>query len=261
MARCGCVEKCNCIILDGICTEVETTVIEGGTCASPTFTFAINVLTDDETVTCGPNGLQTILTTLDTNTVDLSGTGTAGSPLQADVILTPDANVPDPDALGTGNLIKSLPGPGGGIYVSCEDVQDCVGAAINQINTSDCLEYDDTTNTISVLICAEPNGLECAAAGDPACPAGGLLVTPSADANNALVFGTDNRLFVPGVAVTAGDCMSVAGTGVLGDPLTFSPQIAPEPNGVECIPGQGLAVIPSADAGNNLVFGGDQECC
>lgn len=258
MARCGCVEKCNCILENGVCTEVAVTITSGG-CGSGTLSYAIDVTPDGQTVFCGPGGLNAVLNTIDTNTVDLSGIGTAGNPLQADVILTPNANVPDPDALGTGNLIDSLPGPGGGIYVSCEDVQDCVGAAIGQINAADCLNYDDATNTIQVLICAEPNGIECVPVGDPDCPTGGLSVIPSADASNSLEFGTDDRLFAAASAIAPGDCMTFTGAGTQADPFVVSPQIAAEQNGIECVPGQGLLVAPSAQAGNGLVFGGDQR--
>jgi hypothetical protein len=209
---------------------------------------------DNDTVFCTPDGLEARLNTIDTNTVDLEGDGTAGNPLSAEVFLTPDANVPDPDAVGAGNLLKEgTPG----IYVSCEDIQDCVGAAISQVTVNDCMEYDDATNTISVLICGAPNGVECADPGDPDCPAGGLLVTPSADAGNGLVFGTDGRLFFQSISILAGDCMLITGSGTAGDPFVLTPQVAPEPNGLECIPGQGLAVIPSSDANHGLVLGTD----
>lgn len=252
MARCGCNPTCACTITNGDCT----TVSGSGLPADP---YVINAVVDNDTITCTPNGLQAQLSTIDTNTVDLSGNGTQATPLMADVILTPDGNVPDPDATGAGNLIKEIPGPGGGIYVSCEDIQDCVGAAINQIAVSDCLEYDDLTNTISVLICAEPNGVECAPPGDPDCPAGGLLVTPSADVGNGLSFGTDGRLFFSSPAIAAGNCVTITGTGTAGDPFVVTPQVAPELNGVECVPGQGLLVAPSADANNGLIFGTDNR--
>lgn len=258
MARCGCVEKCSCVFEEGICAEVEIQVTSDGGCISPTFSYGVNVITDNQTVFCGPNGLNAGLTHIDTNTIDLEGLGTAGSPLEAHVIRTADGSVPDTSGSGLGNLIKELPGIGAGIYVSCEDVQDCVGAAIDAI-TTDCLEYDDATNTISIAICGEPNGIECAAAGDPACPAGGLLVTPSSDANNTLTFGTDGRLFAAAAAIAPGDCMIFTGSGTPGDPFVMTPQIAPELNGVECIPGVGLAVIPSSDALNGLTFGADQR--
>lgn len=258
MARCGCVEKCSCVFKEGVCAEVEIQVTSDGGCISPTFSYGVNVQTDNQTVFCGPGGLNAVLTSQDTNTVDLSGTGTAASPLEAHVIRTPDANVPDPEALGTGNLIKELPGAGGGIYVSCEDIQDCVGAAID-VNTADCLEYNDATNTIGILICAEPNGIECAPAGSPGCPTGGLLVSPSADVDNSLVFGTDGRLYAAAAAIAPGDCMVFTGAGTQADPFVMSPQIASEPNGIECVPGTGLLVTPSTDAGNRLTFGVDQR--
>lgn len=258
MARCGCAVKCNCVFEEGGCIELEITATPGADCASPTLTYAISVNTDDETVFCGAGGLNAVLNHQDTNTIDLEGTGSAGSPLEAHVIRTADGSVPDTSGSGLGNLVKEIAGPGGGIYVSCEDVQDCVGAAIDAV-TTDCLEYDDATNTISILICGEPNGIECVAAGDPDCPTGGLAVIPSSDADNSLGFGTDDRLFAAAAAIIPGECMTFTGTGTQADPFVITPTIAPEPNGVECVPGQGLAVIPSADANNGLTFGGDQR--
>lgn len=257
MARCGCDKKCTCVFEEGVCTKIDITATPGADCGNPTLSYAVSVKTDGETVVCGPNGLSAVFTHQDTNTVDLEGLGTAGSPLEAHVIRTADGSVPDTSGSGLGNLIKELPGVGGGIYVSCEDVQDCVGAAIDAV-TTDCLEYDDATNTISILICAEPNGIECAPAGG-ACPTGGLLVAPSSDANNSLTFGTDGRLFAPAAAIIPGECMQFTGTGTQADPFVVSPLVAGEPNGIECVPGQGLAVIPSSDVGNNLTFGGDQR--
>lgn len=250
MARCGCAPKCNCAVTAGACTTITGD-------GNPDNPYILEVVVDDASVFCTPAGLEARLFTIDTNTVDLEGDGTQANPLTADVILTPDGNVPDPDAVGQGNLIKLGPT---GIYVSCEDVQDCVGAAITQLAVSDCLEYEDATNTIRVLICGEPNGLECAAPGDiPGCPDGGLAVVPSSDPSNALTFGTDNRLFAAGTAIQAGDCLLITGTGTAGDPFVLTPQVAPELNGLECIPGQGLAVIPSSDANNGLIFGSDQR--
>lgn len=254
MARCGCTPKCNCVMQSGQCTKVNL-VVTGGGCGDSNNSFTVDVVADEQTIFCGANGLEARITHVDTNTVNLDGLGTAGSPLQADVILTPDANVPNPNNINPnpGNLIKE---GAPGIYVSCEDVQDCVGAAI-EVVTAGCLDYDDANNTISVLICAEPNGIECVAAGDPNCPAGGLSVTPSTDPNNSLTFGTDGRLFAPAAAIIPGECMTFTGTGTQADPFVISPLIAPELNGVECVPGQGLLVTPSADANNGLVFGGD----
>lgn len=252
MARCGCDSACSCTLGNGTCT----TFSGDGSSVRP---FKVNITVDGDTVTCGGSGLQATLHKTDTNTVTLSGLGTTGSPLEAHVIRTPDANVPDPDSLGTGNLIKEIAGPSGGIYVSCEDVQDCVGSAINKINVSDCLVYDDTTNTIQLFVCAEPNGIECAPAGDPDCPAGGLLVFPSSDADNTLTFGADNRLFAAAAAIVPGPCMTFTGAGTQASPFVITPQIAPEPNGVECVPGFGLLVTPSSDAGNRLTYGADQR--
>lgn len=255
MAKCGCNPSCSCKIIDGECLDVTGI-------GTPTNPYRFDVEVDGETVNCGANGLNRTLFFEDTNTVDISGAGTADSPLQMDVILTPDANVPDPDALGVGNLIGSLPAVGtGGIYVSCEDVQDCVGAALSQMLAGDdCLVYDDVANAIILQVCGELNGLECAPPGDPNCPTGGLLVFPSSDPNNSLIFGTDNRLFTNPFTVTAGPCLEpITQAGTPADPYIIDPQVAPELNGLECIPGVGLAVIPSSDPNNALTFGTDNR--
>lgn len=255
MARCGCNPICSCLIVDGDCMDVTGL-------GSPTNPYIFNVEIDNETILCGGTGLQRVLNTQDTNTIDISGNGSVANPLFMDVILTPDANVPDPDTLGTGNLIGSLPGVGtGGIYLSCEDVQDCVGAALsNMLAGNDCLIYSDATNTMTLQICTAPNGLECAPVGDPNCPTGGLAVFPSSDPNNALIIGTDGRLFTPPFVVTAGPCLEpLTQAGTPADPFIIDPQVAPEPNGLECIPGVGLAVIPSSDVDNALTFGTDNR--
>lgn len=252
MARCGCNPVCSCLVTAGNCMTASGI----GTPSNP---YKFDVLVDGQTITCGPNGLQRSLFTLDTNTVDIEGAGTAADPLTMDVILTPDANVPDPDALGTGNLIGSLPAVGtGGIYLSCEDVQDCVGAALSNLLVGDCLVYDDVANAMTLQICAAPNGLECVPVGDATCPTGGLAVRPSTDPNNSLTFGTDNRLITPPFVVAAGNCLEpITQAGTPSDPFILDPQVAPEPNGLECIPGVGLAVIPSSDPGNALAIGTD----
>lgn len=254
MARCGCNPSCACVIKDGTCIDVKGI----GTPSNP---YVFNVKVDGTSITCSPNGLNRTIFTVDTNTVDISGAGTAADPLKMDVILTPDANVPDPDGLGTGNLIGSLPAVGtGGIYVSCEDIQDCVGAALSNMLVGDCLIYDDAANAMTLQICPEQNGLECVPVGDAACPAGGLAVFPSSDANNALIIGTDGRLFTPPFTVTAGPCLQpITQAGTPADPYIIAPQVAPELNGLECIVGQGLAVIPSSDPDNALVFGTDNR--
>lgn len=250
MARCGCAPMCNCVITAGRCNTITGS-------GNPDDPYIIEVTVDNASVFCTPAGLEARLFTIDTNTVDLSGNGTQADPLTADVILTPDGSVPDPDAVGFGNLINLGPT---GIYVSCEDVQDCVGAAITQLAVSDCLEYEDATNTIRVLICGEQNGVECAGPGViPGCPDGGLSVIPSSDPSNALTFGTDGRLFAAGTAIQAGDCLIITGTGVPANPFVLTPQVAPELNGLECVPGQGLLVFPSGDANNGLTFGTDQR--
>lgn len=254
MARCGCNNPCTCRIDSGTCL----TATGLGTPIAP---YRINVRVDGETIICGENGLERVLVTVDTNTVDIEGDGSLADPLTMDVIRTPDGNIPDPDGLGFPNLIQELPPVGtGGIYVSCEDVQDCVGAALSNLLVGDCLIYDDVANAMTLQICGEPNGLECVPAGDPNCPAGGLAVFPSSDPNNALIIGTDGRLWTPPFEVVEGDCLEpITQAGTPADPFIIDPQVAPEQNGLECIPGFGLTVFPSLDPDNALVFGTDNR--
>lgn len=144
--------------------------------------------------------------------------------------------------------------------MSCEDVQDCVGAALSNLLIGDCLIYDDVANAMTLQICAEPNGLECVPVGGPGCATGGLAVFPSSDPNNSLTIGTDGRIFTPPFSVAAGACLQpITQAGTPADPFIIAPLIAPEQNGLECIPGTGLAVIPSSDPNNALVFGTDNR--
>src|SRR5690242_2037369 len=124
MARCGCNAKCYCVLKGVDCMKV----VGLGTPISP---YIASVKVDNVTLFCENNKLTRKIVTQDTNTVDIEGNGSLSTPLEMHVIRTPDANVPDPDALGFPNLVKERPnivGPDFGIYVSCEDVQDCVGA-------------------------------------------------------------------------------------------------------------------------------------
>ncbi|MEC3995155.1 hypothetical protein VSR01_17095 [Actinacidiphila sp. DG2A-62] len=61
------------------------------------------------------------------------------------------------------------------------------------------------------IVAPEPNGLEAGPTG--------LLVAPSSEAGNRLTMGTDNRLFVPPVAVDCG----LTGAGTTADPFTVNP--------------------------------------
>src|SRR5690349_11822591 len=97
MARCGCTgQKCTCVFANGTCTEIEITAVPGEGCGSPSLAYSVNIKVDGETVVCNPGtGLSAVFTHVDTNTVDLEGLGTVGSPLEAHVIRTADGNVPD----------------------------------------------------------------------------------------------------------------------------------------------------------------------
>lgn len=102
----------------------------------------------------------------DTNSVDmtLTGSGTQGDPhvIRSDVIRDPAAD----------NILTIGPN---GVGVSCEAVQDCVGAGFQQDGG---LAYDDVNNLYYVLISSDPG--------------------------NTTNFGTDGGIFTPSSPVTLG---------------------------------------------------------
>jgi hypothetical protein len=161
MARCGCTSTCGCLVQGGTGITVSGT----GNPGSP---YVVN--------SSGPNVLQA----QDTATIDhtLAGTGSGASPW----VLTSNVKV-DPAAVG--NTLVAGPS---GLSVSCEAIQDCVGAGFVEG-----LEYDDAGNAFRVRI-------------DPAL---GNTITQSADG----LLSTGG-----GAAAVVTGC-GIGGTGVAGDPL------------------------------------------
>lgn len=169
----------------------------------------------------------TAIEAADTPSVDVTvtGTGSAGDPYQVAAAVILD---PAPPAGGT-NLIQEGPD---GLYVECADVRGCLSAG-------DGITYNPATGAIAAKV--------------------------SADAGNQTSIGTDGGLYTPSAAATvvqAGDTptlnATVTGTGSAATPYIVSGDVivAPENNGVEAAP-NGLLVVPSADTGNRLAFGGD----
>lgn len=160
MARCGCTSTCGCLVQGG----TGITVTGTGNPGSP---YVVN--------SSGPNVLQA----QDTATVDhtLAGTGSGASPW----VLTSNVKV-DPTVVN--NLLIA---GASGLSVSCEGVQDCVGAGFVEG-----LEYDDAGNAFRVRI-------------DPA-------------VGNGLTQGPDGLLATGGAAAVVTGC-GIGGTGVAGDPL------------------------------------------
>ncbi|MGW6459781.1 hypothetical protein ACWF94_28285, partial [Streptomyces sp. NPDC055078] len=179
-----------------------------------------------------PPGAGTALQGGDTPTASntVTGTGAAGDSyvVSTDVVL-------DPAPPGGGaNLLEAGPD---GLYVECADVRSCFTAGAG-------ITYDASTGTISavgtgltvadtetvdltltgtgaagdpysveadVIVAPEDNGIEITPAG--------LLVAPSADPGNRLVFGADDRLFVPPTEVGCG----LQGDGSAGAPIEAFP--------------------------------------
>ncbi|MFJ6565594.1 hypothetical protein ACIQMV_38295 [Streptomyces sp. NPDC091412] len=172
----------------------------------------------------------TALEAADTNTVDVTvtGTGTAGDPYQVAAAVILD---PTPPGGGT-NLIG---GGLDGLYVECADVRQCFSAG-------DGAAYDPATGEFSARL--------------------------SADAGNAMVFGSDGGLYATGGGTSTPTALqsrdtstvdtTVTGAGTAGDPYVVEADVivAPEPNGLEAT-AQGLLVAPSSDTGNRLSMGGD----
>lgn len=233
MARCGCNPVCNCLIRDGVCTDVTGL-------GTPTVPYKIDVKVDGLTVTCGPNGLQSQvdIDPLDTNTVDMHVTGgPAAFIVSADVIIDP----------ASGALLTATPQ---GLLVSCEAVQDCIGQEIGPALAGTCLVYNDGANRIDVQIDPDPSNQVGCGTG----PGGaGLYVPPSptvvqvidnAENISAVVGPSDTITFdcVP-VPVVSNDPSCLAITGDTCSGLVFDLNISPDPcNGLECR-GNGLFVF------------------
>ncbi|MER6828892.1 hypothetical protein ABT352_23125 [Streptosporangium sp. NPDC000563] len=142
----------------------------------------------------------------DSPTVDMSGDGSAGSPITAAVIRDPAA----------GNLLTTGPA---GVAVMCEAVQDCVGGAFG-----DGLVYDDAANQMRARLSTDA-GNSAAFGGD-----GGIYVPTGGGAS---------------VVTADSDCIAMSGDGSAGNPITASPVVDPDPaNTLECGP-NGLRVTAS----------------
>lgn len=137
-------------------------------------------------------GTGTVIQANDTATVDhtLTGAGTAGNPyiLTSAVKISPVA----------GNVVTT---DANGLLVTCESIQDCVGAAFD-----DGLIYDDVANQMRVRI--------------------------SADAGNTTVIGSDGGVYSTGgggggglafVSTADTPCIDLTGNGVAGTPLSAAP--------------------------------------
>lgn len=225
---CGCQQDCNCVIKDG----TTTTVTGSGSAADP---YKIEVTPGNSSITVD-----------DTPCIDLSGNGSPGLPLMADLVISPDVD----------NLLTK-PGSGctdNGLKIACSDISSC-------LVVGDCLEIvDGAINTKIAPDVDGGNGIECTP--------DGLLVAPSADGGNTMVYGSDGNLYVPPgncvatpmeveIDVAGGSaCLSATGGGCEGDPYIVTLGLAADPNALDCT-ATGLQVIPSTDAGNTLVFGSD----
>ncbi|MGW0086554.1 hypothetical protein [Streptomyces sp. NPDC003393] len=143
----------------------------------------------------------TPVTAGDTATVDttVAGTGTVGDPYVVSAAVILDAAPPG----GGSNLVHE---GADGLYVECADVRGCLTAG-------DGIAYDPATGEIEAR--------------------------PSADAGNAVTFGSDGGLYSAGgggsapTVVEAADTPSVdttvAGTGTAGDPYVVSAAVVLDP--------------------------------
>ncbi|MGW3513605.1 hypothetical protein [Streptomyces sp. NPDC000994] len=210
---------------------------DGATYDPATGKIGAKVSTDagNQTTIGGDGGLytpaaSTAVEAKDSPTVDVtvSGTGAAGDPYEVSAAVILD---PAPPGGGT-NLIGEGPD---GLYVECADVRQCFSAGNGAA-------YDPATGEFSARL--------------------------SADAGNAMAFGSDGGLYATGGGASTPTALqsrdtstvdtTVTGTGTAADPYVVEADVivAPEPNGLEAT-AQGLLVAPSSDTGNRLSMGGD----
>ncbi|MGW2766247.1 hypothetical protein [Streptomyces sp. NPDC001275] len=221
------------------CADVRTcfSATDGATYDPATGKIGAKVSTDagNQTTIGGDGGLytpaaSTAVEAKDSPTVDVtvSGTGAAGDPYEVSAAVILD---PAPPGGGT-NLIGEGPD---GLYVECADVRQCFSAGNGAA-------YDPATGEFSARL--------------------------SADAGNAMAFGSDGGLYATGGGASTPTALqsrdtstvdtTVTGTGTAADPYVVEADVivAPEPNGLEAT-AQGLLVAPSSDTGNRLSMGGD----
>lgn len=151
--------------------------------------------TGDPYVVSGGDAADVALQVTDTTTIDhtLTGDGSAGNPwiLSSAVRISGTA----------GNLITT---DAGGLLLTCESVQDCIGGALD-----DGLVYDDVNNQIRVALSTDPG--------------------------NSVTFGTDGGVYSTGggggglafVSTTDNQCIDFSGNGTPGTPLTAAPIVDP----------------------------------
>ena len=155
-----------------------------------------------------PDGSETRFDITDSSCINLSlvGTGTETDPyiLSSDLVISSNSD----------NLLSCTPG---GLLLTCEQVQDCVGQSVTQG-----LIYDDVANTLSVKI--------------------------SGDARNSVIWGSDSGLYVElpdgsetKIQVQDTSCLdlSILGSGTNVDPyrISGSPIIsAASDNAIKCTP-------------------------
>lgn len=198
MGRCGCNNTCACSVVAG----TGATVTGTGSAADP------------YVISAGSSGFQA----LDSATVDhtLTGAGTAGNPysLTSAVKLSPAA----------GQLLIA---DANGLLITCEAVQDCVGAALGNG-----LTYDDALNRITARL--------------------------SADAGNAMSIGGDGGLYSAGgggggglTQVTTADtsCIDLSGNGTAGTPLSAAPILDAAAGNLLTCTGTGLRAAVSVGCG------------
>lgn len=175
---------------------------------------------------------------------DVTGQGSLASPYQIEVnpIISTDTN----------NTLECRPN---GLFAA--------GAAIvGDINNDGCVntsvtENPDNTFTLEATLVVQPDSADPNGGPNPGngleCTPTGALVAPSTEANNAIRYGTDGRLYVSPTAVEVDtlltDCLDlqITGNGSPGQPFTISgtPIISPDAgNSISCTP-NGLFVTPT----------------
>jgi hypothetical protein len=187
---------------------VDLTLTGTGTTADP-YDVTATVVLDPAPPGGGANLLQATPDGLSLECADVRGCITAEGPATYDPATGTIGVELSTDAGNTTTL-----GTDGGLFTPAPAATALQATDTNTVDTTVTgtgIAADPYQVEADVIVAPEPNGLEATA--------DGLLVAPSSDADNRLALGTDNRLYVPPVAVECG----LTGTGTAADPITVNP--------------------------------------
>ncbi|MEU7323423.1 hypothetical protein ABZ682_23155 [Streptomyces griseoviridis] len=196
------------VVQAGDTTTANNTVTGTGAAGDP-YVVSTDVILDPTPPAGGSNLLQAGPNGLFVECAEVRNCLSAGDGIDYDPATGVIAAAVSGDA---GN--QTTIGTDGGLYTPAPAgtaLQAADTSTLNATATGSGTAGDPYVVSGDVIVAPEPNGVEAGPSG--------LLVSPSADADNRLAFGADNRLYVPPATTGCG----LQGAGTASDPLRAKP--------------------------------------